>query len=177
MVAFVIWVVTIALVYALMVGQSQSGALTGVVRVSGMRTVVLAGQSALAEAAYVLAHPTDGASTVLEAIQGGTASGVAHQPDATRQLYDVDVKAGRLTIEPVQFAVAKKPAGAGEPYHIDLTVRITTVFAGTKISRQVRRRVLGEIFEIRCHLGPEQGELLLATLAIQGRPLFEVVEP
>lgn len=177
MVAFVAWVVTIALVYALMLGQSQSGALTGVVRVSGMRTVIFAAQSALAEASYVLRHPSNGKSTVLEGIRNGTDSGPVHDPTATRKLYAKDVEAGRLTVEKVQYKVAKRPAKAGDPYLIDLTVRVTTVFAGTRITRQLRRRVMGELAEVHALLGPSRGKVVLAALSIHGRALFEVVEP
>jgi hypothetical protein len=177
MVAFVLWVVTIALVYALMVGQSQSGALTGVVRVTGMRMVVLAGQSALAEASYVLRHPSNGKSTVLEGMRTGSAAGKAHDPTATRKLYTAEVSAGRLTVEPVMYEVAKRPAKDGDPYLIDLTVRVTAVFAGVKITRQLRRRMLGELAQVHALLGPSAGKVVLAALSVHGRPLFEVVEP
>lgn len=177
MVAFVIWVVMIALVYALMVGQSQGDALSGIVRVSGLRTVVLAGQSALAEADYVLRHPRDGQATVLEGMRGGSSTGVAHDPAGTRKLYDEDVAAGRLNIEPVQYAIAHKPSKPRDPWHIDLSVRVTTTFAGKTITRRLRRRVLGEVCEVRAQLGPSRGRVVLVALAMQGRPLFEVVEP
>lgn len=177
MVAFVLWVVTIALIYALMQGQAQSGALTGVVRVNGLRTVVLAGQSALAETSYVLRHPPDGGSNVLKGIEGGSASGQAHDPAATRLLYEDDVNAGRLTIEPIKYEVALKAPKPSDPWHIDLTVRVTNVFAGTKITRQLRRRVMGFVHEVKEIEGPKKGTVIFAALSIRGDPLFEVIEP
>lgn len=174
--AFVIWVVMIALIYAFMLGQGQSGALAGIVRVSGVRTVVFAGQSALAEASYQLRHPTSGTSTVLESIRTGSAGGNVMEPDGTRKLYEEDVQAGRLEIGTVQYAVASKPAKDRDPYQIDLTVRVTTKFAGTKITRLLRRRVLADLCQVRAMLGPSKGQVVLVSLALQGRPLFEVVE-
>ena len=177
MVPFVIWVLMIALVYALMVGQSQGDALTGVVRISGQRLAVLAAQSALAEASYALRHPGSGKSTVLESIRGGSASGDAFDPVGTRQLYDTEVAAGRLKIESVQYAVSQRPAKPNALYQIDLTVRATATLAGKSFTRKLRRRMLGEICEVKAVLGPSKGKVVLATLAVQGRPLFEVVEP
>lgn len=175
--AFVIWVVTIALIYAFMLSQGQSGALTGIVRVSGLRTVTFVGQSAIAEASYVLRHPPKDGSIVLENIRNGGTDGFVHDPAATKQLYADDIATGRLEIGPVDFTVARRPAKEGDPYQIDLHTRITTRFAGVKITRVIRRRVLGELCQVRALLGPSRGQVVLATLALQDPPLFEVIEP
>ena len=62
--AFVLWVLAIALIYALSQSQAQSGALTGVARVAAMRAVVFAGESALEEASHVIRNPSGETSTV-----------------------------------------------------------------------------------------------------------------
>lgn len=175
--AFVIWVVTIALIYAFMLSQGQSGALTGIVRVSGVRTVTFAGQSAIAEASYVLRNPPKEGSIVLENIRNGGTDGFVHDPAGTKKLYEEDIAAGRLEIGPVQFTVAGRPAKEGDPYQIDLHVRVTTRFAGAKLSRLIRRRVLGQLCQVRGLIGPSKGKVVLATLALQDAPLFEVIEP
>ena len=113
---------------------------------------------------------------MLEGIRSGTAAGDAHEPEETRKLYEDDIKDGRLVIEPVKYAVAAKPAKEGDPYRIDLTVRVTTRFAGVTITRQLRRRVLGELCQVRALLGPSKDKIVLVSLALQGRALFEVVE-
>lgn len=177
MVAFVIWVVTIALIYALMSGQAQSGALTGIVRVSGLRMVILAAQSALAEASYVLRYQPEGGSPVLKGIKNGSDAGDAHDPAATRELYKKEVDERRLTLEPVRYKVMLKGARPQDPWHIDLMVRSTYIFAGTKITRQIRRRILGHVYEIKGVEGPSKGKTVLTALSIRNDVLFEVVEP
>ena len=124
----------------------------------------------------MLRHPPKGGSTVLEAIRGGGSSGDVHDPAGTKKLYAEDVDAGRLEIGTVRYEVASRPAKEDDPFQIDLVVRVTTKFAGVKLTRQIRRRVLGEICQVRSLLGPSQGKVVLTTLAIHGRPLFEVVE-
>lgn len=175
--AFVIWVVTIALIYAFMLSQGQSGALTGIVRVSGLRTVTFAGQSAIAEASWFLRHPPKDGSIVLENIRNGGVGGFLHDPVGTKKLYEDEVQSGRLQIGPVQYSVAKVPAKDGDPYQIDLAVRVTSRFVGTSITRMIRRRVLGEVCRVRALNGPSKGKVVLASIALQDRALFEVVEP
>ena len=177
MVAFVMWVITIALIYALMSGQAQSGALTGIVRVSALRMVVLAAQSALAEASYMLRYVPEGNSAVLKEMKGGTDAGTAHDPAATKELYKKEVDEGRLVLEPVKYNVAKRSNKPEEAWHIDLTTRCTYTLAGHKVTRQIRRRVLGYLYEVKGVEGPSKGKVVFTDLSIRGDVLFEVVEP
>jgi hypothetical protein len=177
LVAFVAWVLTIAMIYALMSGQAQSGALTGLVRVTGMRTLLLAAQSALAEATFVLRHPPDGGSELLAGIQSGRDAGDAYDPVGTRQLYESDVAAGRLGIEKVHYEVALEPTQDDEPWQIDLTVRVRHTFAGTTLTRQLRRRLLARVCRVHSLSGPKEGQVVYTSLMVLGQPLTEVVEP
>lgn len=179
LVAFVAWVVTLALLWALIASQAGGNALTGVVRVGGIRMAVLAGQSALAEASYVLRHPPEGGSLVLTGIHQGTSSGEAHDPAATRALYEDDVKAGALDIGKVQYEVVHRgpEAKPSEAWLIDLTVRVKVTFAGTPVTRRLRRRFLGRVCRVKSLLGPKKGQVVLTSLAVEGRPVLETIEP
>ena len=177
MVAFVIWVLAIALIYALISGQAQSGALNGVVRVSAMRMVVMAAQSALAEASYGLRYVPVGNSPVLNEMKNGSDAGTVRDPMVTKELYKKEVDEGRLVLEPVKYKVMKRSSKPEDAWHIDLTVRSTYTLAGHKVSRQLRRRVLGFRYEITAVEGPSKGKVVFTDLAVRSDVLFEVVEP
>ena len=75
-VAFVIWAITLVLVYALTQSQAQGDALNGVVRATGLRTVQWAGRSALNEADYKVRRPRSSGPGIMSTIQsGGTPEG------------------------------------------------------------------------------------------------------
>lgn len=177
--AFVSWIVTLALIWALMTGQAGSGAITGVVRIGGLRMAVLAGQSALAETSYVLRHPPDGGSLILSGIHQGASSGDAHDPQATRDLLKDEIETGALEIGKVKYEVAHRGAGAkpSEAWLIDLTVRVRYTLAGTAVTRQLRRRFLGRVCQIKELLGPQTGKVVFTALSLEGEPVLETIEP
>lgn len=183
LVAFVVWVVMLALMWGLIQGQAQSGALTSVVRVSGLRTVILAGQSALAEASFVLRHPASGESNVLGAILGGSSAGTAHAPVATRELYAADVGTGALAIDDVTYRLVHRgavPRERGEvagPWLMDLSVRVTYTLAGHAFTRELRRRHVLHLCQVRAVSGSKKDTVVHTALSVHGAPLVEVVDP
>jgi hypothetical protein len=185
-VALVIWIVAIALIYALTQGQAQSGALVAVVRLSALRTVVTAGQSALVEATHRLRHPAGGASPVVDAILKGTQTGQAHDPQASRDAYQALKLGGSLTIGPVMYRVAVRPDDSGaagaaaDSWQIDLTVRVELAPHATRVgrvSRQLRRRMTGRTLRVGGSMGRAEGADVHRSLYLHPDPVLEVVEP
>lgn len=182
MAAFVIWIVVLAFLYAFMQSQAQSGALQGVARATALHTVVFAAQSALAEASHAMRHPPGGASPVLEALKGGRNSGLAHDPQATRDVWAGLVGAGRLEVDQVAYEVMARPPDdkSDEPYQVDLVVR-TRYNAGTTraatLTRQLRRRHLGRLCRVTATMGPSRGKVVYTSFHLQEDPYFEVIEP
>lgn len=196
-VALVLWVVTMALIYALIQSQAGSGALTGVVRTTAMRSVLFAGRSALTEASYVVRHPPRGSRDPLERLVSGSTSADPFEPVGTLQLYRELIARGQLEVGHVECNLASRPASefSTEPWMIDLSVRISAKVAGSTVTRRVVRRHLGRLHTIRATVGssarrpppgpgprptpgPPARESVLATwLVMQPEPLLEVTEP
>ena len=183
LVAVVLWMITMAFLWALVLSQSQSSALTGVVRVSALATVLHSARSAITEASAVLRHPPDTGSPVLKGILGGQTAGDACDPAGTRALYADDVQSGALKLEAVKYVVAHRgsvttlPGKRPDPWLIDLTARVRYAPAGTECTRQVRRRIVGDLCEIREAIGPDEGKVVFSYLIIREHPVVEVLEP
>jgi hypothetical protein len=176
-VAFVVWVIALAFVYALAQRQSQSGALTAAVRVSGLRLVTTVARSALTEAAHVIRRAPAGAAT-LGLIERGASSGLVHDPEATRSHYEQLVKARILTIEPVTFEVVNRPPP--EPWLIDFVVRVTYdpgLSGATRFTRQFRQRRAARVIKFPQTMGRKAGQIIKTTFTLLPDPLFEVMEP
>src|SRR5205085_1953212 len=125
-------------------------------------------------------HPADGAQPFTEKIEGENAEdGEADDPVATRDAFATPIAQGVLTIEPVRFHVVTRgdKDHPEKPWLIDLTVRSSYRVGSVKISRNVRRRLLGHEVIIRETLGPDKGKVVLAALSLTRTPLFEVIEP
>jgi hypothetical protein len=168
----------LALIYALVQSQAQRGAYTGVVRTVALRTLLFAGQSALTEAAHAIRHPPPAGSGPLGAIEGGSTSGTALEPEATRAKYKGPIDAGLLTIGPVEFDVVSRPPSlpSEKPWLIDLTVRVSYTMAGVKLSRLLRRRCVGRGYVIREIMGPRRGQVVFTALSMYGGCLVEVMD-
>lgn len=183
MVAFVCWVVAIAFVAAVVQSQSQSGALSGVVRVVALRTVIAAGESALNEACYVLRHPSGGITGVLDEIrQRGATTGTVHIPQATMDAYKQLVETGILKIDPIVYDIVWRPTEgtSAQPWSIELSVRVTYqsgIPGARSFSREIRRRYSGRLCQVRESMGPRKGEVVLAALYLSADPLVQVVQP
>lgn len=189
MFAFVLWIMAIAIVYALMQSQAQSGALQGVARVSGMRAAIFAGQSAIEEASYVIRHPSGDSSTVLDAMNGGGSSGTAHEPEVTRAVYQ-KLKSegsapGDLTLSSVTYRmVGKCPPPADQPassvqkiaYLIDLAVKVEFKNGAVKLARTVRRRFVGYEVQVTETLGPKAGQVVARSLMLKPGYVLEVID-
>jgi hypothetical protein len=177
-VLFVIWVIAIALVYALSQSQAQSGALSGVVRVAGLRSVQWAARSALNEAAFKLALPPQGGAPdrMQQLRTGGTPPPL--DPAATREAYANAVSRGEITIGDVSVRLAGAPPSATStaPVPIDLSVRVEYKVAGAKLARTVRRRHLARQFFVKMTLGPREGQTILTAFSMQPGFAFEVME-
>lgn len=178
-VLFVIWVIAIALVYALSQSQAQSGALQGVVRVAGLRSVQWAGRSALNEAAFKLTLPaaSGGPDRMQQLRRGETPPPL--EPAATREVYATPIGRGEITIGDVQvrLAGAAPSPTSTAPVPIDMAVRVEYKLAGAKLSRLVRRRHIGKQFFVKMTLGPREGENIVTALSLQPGYAFEVMEP
>lgn len=175
--AFVIWMIAIAVIYALSQSEAQSGALTGVIRVAGLRSIQWAARSALNEAGVKLRSPGKG-SDPLAAIRSGAAPSPM-EPDATRALYEKEVARGELTIGRVtcELVGAAKKTDSEETQQIDLSVRVDYRLAGVKLSRQVRRRHTGRVYLVVMSSGPHAGETVEGAFSLDDGHLFEVMEP
>ena len=187
--AFVLWVLAIALIYALVQSQAQSGALAGVARVSALRAVVFAGESAVEEASYVIRNPSGESSGVLDAMQGGGTRGNAPEPETTRALFkhlkDENQLGGDITIGPVTYELVRKgqlPAGTPEnsgikpPWLVDLAVKVDYVAGPIKLARTVRRRYVAYEVKVVETMGPKAGTVVARSLFMRPEVLLEVVE-
>lgn len=177
LVALVSWIVAMALVWALMQGQATSGALAGVIRVSGLTTLTLAGESALDEASIALRHAS-GVSSVLETIRKGSDAGEAHDPAATRELYAEDVAAGVLKLESVRYAVVRRGGDRlAEPWLVDLSVRVTFARGSATMARTVSRRCTGHLCHVRTVTWKGESKPVYTTFWLDPTPVVQVVEP
>lgn len=178
LVAFVAWVVAIALIWALMQGSATSGALAGVIRVSGLSTLTLAGESALEEASIALRHARTDTSPVLEAIRSGADAGEAHDPRATRELFSTDVQAGVLKLEKVRYRVVNRGTDTlRDPYLIDLSVRVTFTGGSAAMTRLVSQRHTGRICHVRVVEGPRESAPIFSAFTMDRNFLLRVIEP
>jgi hypothetical protein len=176
-VVLVVWVVTIALIWALMQGQATSGALSGVIRVSGLTIVSLAAESALDEASIVLRNPAGESSPVLDGIKTGSGGGDAHDPTVTRELFAQESGAG-LAIEKVRYKVVHKGDEKGrDPWLFDLSVRVTFTSGNASMSRQVSRRHSGKLIHVRMQKGRRESKPILSYFTMDRSPLVQVIEP
>lgn len=176
---FVVWVVSMAVLWAMMQSGAQGEALEAVARVTGLRLVTFAGETALEEASHSLRFPRSGGSTLLESVEGGGDTGVALDPVATRDIYANIVPAGTLTVSPVQYDVASRPPTSPStmPWLIDLSVRVTFETGSVRLSREVRRRFSGRQHVVTSRLGRRKGEVLLTSLEIRPESLLQLVLP
>lgn len=177
LVAFVIWVVAIALIWAFMQGQATSGALTGVVRVTALTGLTLAGESALEEASIALRRPKEVTSPVLEAIRNGSDAGEAHDPKVTRDLFGADVAAGRLELGAVKYRVVHRGTDKHrDPWLIELTVKSTFRAGAATMTRTVVRRYTGRLCHIRVAEGRHESAPIYTSFSMDRRPVLQVVE-
>jgi hypothetical protein len=189
MFAFVVWIVAIAIIYAFIQSQAQSGAMQGVARVSGMRVAIFAGQSALEEACYVIRHPAGASSSVLDAMNGGGSAGTAHEPDVTRAVYaklrSEGTAPGDLTLSAVSYKMVGKcppppdqPASSAQKaaYLIDLAVKVDFQNGGVKLARTVRRRYVGYEVTVTEAMGPKAGQVIARSLMLRPGYVLEVIE-
>lgn len=183
LVALVMWVLALALVWALVQSQATSNALTGAVRVSALTTLTLAAESALDEASIALRHPPDSGSPALAAMLAGRDAGEAQDPRATRELFADDVAAGTLDVGRVEYRVIHRGAPSAGPgkragtWLIDLAVRVRFRAGGVAMTRRVRRRHAARLCEVRALSGRQQDKVVYSALAVQAPSLMQVIEP
>lgn len=184
LVAVVLWMVTIAFIWALMLAQAQSAALTGVGRVGALAIVLHCGRSALCEATAALRHPPATGSPILQGMLKGQGTGDVCEPAGTRALYADEIRSGSLKIDPVKYTVVHRGAAStpqskqlAEAWLIDLSVRVHDSAAGADVTRQLVRRVVGSLCVVRERLGPQDGKVVFTELILHDSPVVEVVEP
>lgn len=170
---FVIWVVAMAFIYAFSQSQAQSGALTGVVRVAGLRLLQWAARSALNETAFKLSLAA-GESQMQLLRQGQTPP--PEEPVGTKEIYAESLARGELTISPVEVKLvgAPKPPESRDTWFFDASVKVEYRLGGSKLSKTVRRRLTGRQFQVKVTLGP--ATTLPPTLVLDPGLLFEVME-
>lgn len=175
--AFVAWMIAIAVIYALSQSEAQSGALTGVVRVAGLRSIQWAARSALNEAGVQVREPAKGTRPLEPLRTGGGVSPL--EPAATRALYEKEVARGELTIGRVACETVGPPkkSDSEETWLIDMTVRVDYRLGGVKLTRQLRRRHTGRAHFITMTMGPRAGQIIGGALTLDEGFLFEVMEP
>lgn len=182
-VAFVIWVISLVLVYALSQSQAQGDALNGVIRAAGLRSLQWAGRSALNEVDFKVRRPhLSGGPGAMRAIQQG---GTPAPTDAvvTQGLYADRIASGELTISPVELRLVTpvRAKDSKEPWFIDMSVQVTFRMGRTKLERKLRRRLVAYNQPMIVTLGPGAGPdptkgVFDATLVLQPAPLLEVME-
>jgi hypothetical protein len=175
-VAFVIWVISLVLIYALAQSQAQGDALTGVVRAAGLRTLQWAGRSALNEVGYKVRLPREGDPRIMPTIQrGGTPAAI--EAVATRELYAAAIARGEIVIGPVETRLVTpvRDMKSKEPWFIDQTVSVQYRMGRVKLERKLRRRLVAYNHPMTVTLGPGAG-VIGATLVLENRSLFEVME-
>lgn len=145
--AFVIWVVTIALVFAMMQAGAQHGAIGGATRTQALRVLLFAGESALIEAASTIRRACESSSGVMKRVYAGATSGDAHDPNASRAAYQAMTDAGLLSIGPVRFETKSRLHDPAFPdgLLIDLLVRVECAAGGQRTARTLRRRYAAKI--------------------------------
>jgi hypothetical protein len=181
-IAFVIWVVSIVLIYALSQSQAQGDALMGVVRAAGLRSLQWAGRSALNEIEYKLRRPETTGVDPMETIRsGGTPSPT--EPTFTLKMYQDQIKSGVIAIGSVDLKLVtpKRAADSKDPWYIDMTVKVVYRMGRTRLERRVRRRLVAYCQPMSVTLGPGAGEdatkgVFDATLVLEPRSLLEVME-
>lgn len=182
-VAFVIWVISLVLIYALSQSQAQGDALTGVIRASGLRSLQWAGRSALNEVDYKVRRPhLPGSTNAMRTIQSG---GTPAPTDAvvTNELYADRIASGELSISPVELKLVTPPRAkdSKEPWFIDMSVKVTYRMGRTQLERKLRRRLVAYNQPMIVTLGPGAGAdptkgVFDATLVLQPGPMLEVME-
>jgi hypothetical protein len=85
--AFVLWVLSLAFLYAMVQSQTGGDAVAGAARIAHNRVAIFAGQSALEEATHVARTPVGSQPSVLDELQNGSRGGVVGDPAATRDAY------------------------------------------------------------------------------------------
>lgn len=176
-VIFVIWVIAIALVYAFSQSQAQGDALSGAVRVIGLRSVHWAARSALNEVTFRISHKPASGQDALEVIhQGGTPNPL--DPALTREIYAPAIGRGELAISEVDVKLigGTHPPDSKDPWYFDMSVSVEYRAGRARLSRTVRRRYVAHQFPVRLTLGPGAPKILSTGLTIQEGYLFEVME-
>lgn len=176
-VIFVIWVIAIALVYALSQSQAQGDALSIAVRVIGLRSIHWAGRSALNEVAFRISRKPESGQDALEVIhQGGTPSPL--EPALTREVYAPAISRGEIAISEVEVKLigGTHPQDSTDPWYFDMSVSVEYRAGRARLSRTLRRRYVARQFPVRLTLGPGAPKILSTGLTIQDGYLFEVME-
>lgn len=174
-VAFVLWIIALSFIYALSQSQAQSTALTGVVRVAGLRLVEWAARSSLNEVAFKLTlPPQSGVDTMRQLQLGQTPPPVA--PAGTREIYAEHIARGELSISPVEVKLfgGTKPPDSREVWFFDASVKVEYQLGSSKLVKTLRRRLTGRQFMFRVTLGPDEN--IPPVLALDPGFLFEVME-
>lgn len=174
-VAFILWIIAIAFIYALSQSQAQSSALTGVVRVAGLRLLQWAARSSLNETHFVLTlPPKDGVDRMRMLQQGQVPPPV--EPAGTRDIYAEHIARGELTISPVEVKLfgPKHPETSREVWFFDASVKVEYRLGSSKLARTLRRRFTGRQFMITFTLGPV--DPVPPALVLDPGFLFEVME-
>lgn len=179
---FVIFVISIVLIYALSQGQAQSDALTGVVRAAGLRSLQWAGRSALNEVEYKVRRSYASGIDPMETIRkGGTPAPI--EPKFTLDMYKEQIQRGELGIGSVEMKLVtpKRADDSKEPWYIDMSVNVVYRMARTRLERRLRRRLVAYNQPMIVTLGPGAGSdptkgVFDATLVLEPRTLLEVME-
>lgn len=179
-----LWVISLALFYALMLSRASSGATVGVLRVAFRRTMLTAGRSALDEASFALRHPLDGQAPALRAMQSGGRTGTAFEPRLTRDAYRPLIDGGRLDIGAVTYQVVSRPSSdeATGPWQIDLSVGLGASVGpagGLRVTRTLTRRMHARLFRLVQRSGPAHriGRLVHSELQMEPDVIYEVSAP
>lgn len=176
-VALVLWLVAMALVWALIQSQAGSGAITGVARATGLRAVLYAGRAALTEASWAIRHPPASGGPL--AALKDSPSGDPFDPVLTRQLLKDDIGKGFLEIGRVELRVAQKPPEEKpkKPWFIDLSVKVRCRAGSGWVARTLRRRHIGWLHRTEVTMGPMVGQVLSRDLSMEREPIIEVADP
>lgn len=176
-VGFVIFVIAIALVYAFAQSQAQSDALTGSVRVIGLRSVHWAARSGLNEVAFRMARPPGGGTDVMRTLQQGQTPSPL-EPAATREIYAPAIERGELTISDVEVKLigGTRPADSTDPWFFDMSIKVEYRLSRAKLLRTVRRRHVARQHFVRLTMGPGAPRNIAAALVMDEGYLFEVME-
>lgn len=176
-VIFVVWVIAIALVYALSQSQAQGDALNGAVRVIGLRSVQWAARSALNEVAFRIQRPVPGAPDVMDVLHGGGTPSPL-DPVVTREIYAPAIARGEIAVAEVEVKLVggTHPPDSDDPWFFDMSVRVEYRAGRAKLGRTLRRRCIGHQRHVRLTLGPGAPRIISTALVMDEGYLFEVLE-